>query len=159
MHINGYPAPAIHIRIRERTAVGESTKRYSVLIVDDEPSVLKALQRLLRDEDYQVHTAASYEEAMGWLDRQPFAVVLSDYKMPGVPGDELLAIVMKKQPKAVRMMLTGAAYAKAPNAAITEGVLHCQVFLAKPWNDDELVATLRHGVACYDNADREHTDV
>lgn len=139
--------------------MGASIKRHSILIVDDESSVLKALQRLLRDEDYSIRTASSYEEAMEWLERQPFAVVMSDYMMPGVSGDELLGMVKKKYPSTVRVMLSGAAYAKSPNPAITEGTLHCQIFIAKPWNDDKLIETIRNSVISYESADRGRTGV
>jgi len=131
----------------ERTA-----KQHAVLIVDDEPSVLKALNRLLRDEDYRVYTAGNYDEAMTHLTQTQFAVVISDYRMPDVSGDDLLAIVQSRFPQTMRVMLSGTALSRSVPQTIAAGVLHCQIFLSKPWNDDDLRRTVRECIAQFETA-------
>jgi CheY-like chemotaxis protein len=80
-----------------------------VLLVDDEAMVLAGLKRQLRNK-FSIDTALSGEEALKQVQQKgPYAVIVSDYMMPGMNGVEFLAHVKKTNPDTVRMMLTGTA--------------------------------------------------
>jgi DNA-binding NtrC family response regulator len=132
-------------------------KRHSILIVDDESSVLKALQRLLRDEDYVVHTASTFKEAMELLSKHTFSVVITDFKMPGVCGADLLGFVQAKCPQTFRVMLSGATDSRSVPTTIADGILHCQLFITKPWDDAELQSTIRKCIAEYESTVKSHS--
>ncbi len=78
-----------------------------VLLVDDEEQILASLCRSLRREGYELVTARTPREALGILEEQDFDAVLTDYKMPGMTGVELLAVVARLQPNAGRLLITG----------------------------------------------------
>ena len=80
---------------------------HTVLFVDDEVNILKALQRLLRVEDMNVLCASRASEAMELLEKHPTQVVVSDQRMPEMSGVDFLAQVRERYPDMVRMMLTG----------------------------------------------------
>jgi len=80
---------------------------HKVLIVDDEPHVTEGLKRVLRKEPYEILTASSANQALSILDREAIDVVISDDKMPGMSGSELLSIVSLDYPDTIRIMLTG----------------------------------------------------
>ncbi len=131
-----------------------TTKRHSILIVDDETSVLKALKRLLSDEDYNVYTAGNYRETMELLTKHTFSVVITDFKMPGICGDDLLDVIKARSPQTIRVMLSGASDTKSVPSTIADGILHCQLFIGKPWNDDELLSTIRKCVSEYESSEK-----
>ncbi|MCA9066706.1 MAG: response regulator [Planctomycetaceae bacterium] len=113
----------------------------TVLCVDDEENVLRSLRRLLRKEPFRLLTAGSGQEALEVLEREPVHLIVSDYRMPGMTGTELLATVAEKYPETVRVVLSGFADAASIVDAINLG--HIFRFLPKPWNDDELKANLK----------------
>jgi len=101
-----------------------------ILFVDDEPNVLSGLQRTLRN-DYPLDIAQGGEQALAILQNKgPYAVIVSDMRMPGMSGLELLAQVEAKSPDTVRMMLTGNADQKTAVDAINRG--HIFRFMTKP---------------------------
>jgi type II secretory ATPase GspE/PulE/Tfp pilus assembly ATPase PilB-like protein/DNA-binding response OmpR family regulator len=118
----------------------EAPAAYRILLVDDEPNVLKALQRVFRQEKYQVETAPSAREALKLLDQGAFHLVISDHMMPGMNGAELLKRAKALQPDMIRIMLTGHADTAAVMGAINEGAVY--KFILKPWNDDDLRVTV-----------------
>lgn len=120
-----------------------------ILIVDDEDSVLRALRRLLRavpcsygNEAYrlEVETANSPAAALELLRHTAFDLILTDYRMPHTDGVEFLRQAKEIQPDAVRLILSGYADLNGLVRAINEVQIYR--FIAKPWNDYELVATL-----------------
>jgi DNA-binding NtrC family response regulator len=123
------------------SAEREPTRR--LLIVDDEARILSALRRTLRREPFEVFTAESASEALQVVDAQPLDVVLSDQKMPGMSGLQLLAEVARRQPDAVRMLITGQSEAIAPADLERVGVL---ALITKPWDDGRLKETLRRAI-------------
>ena len=101
-----------------------------ILLVDDESNVTRALSMVLRRE-YDVVTAESGEEGLRALDEQgPFAVALSDMRMPRMNGAQFLAQVYQRAPDTSRILLTGQADAESAALAINEGRIHR--FLNKP---------------------------
>lgn len=108
----------------------------TVLIVDDEPLVLSVIRDILAKGPYEIHTARSGSEALDLMTHQRIDVVISDERMPGMPGSEFLAIVKKRHPETVRMILTGHASVEAAIKAINEGEIYR--FLTKPCNGEQL---------------------
>jgi putative nucleotidyltransferase with HDIG domain len=121
---------------------------HNVLFIDDEVNILKAIQRLLRHEPYEVLTASHPQEAMELLQRFEAQVVVSDQRMPEMCGVELLSAVREQHSDVVRMMLTGYTEMNIAVEAINKGEIYR--LITKPWNDDELKATLRQAFDHYD---------
>ncbi len=113
----------------------------TVLFVDDEINILRALKRLLRSEDMEVLCASRAGEALDLIERHPVQVVVTDHRMPEMSGVDLLSQVRERQPDIIRIMLTGFAEMDVAVDAINRGEIYRLV--TKPWNDDELRATVR----------------
>ncbi len=122
--------------------------KHKVLIVDDEASVLSSLRRLLRREPYDLIMAGSGEEALRLLEEQPVRVVISDQRMPGMTGIELLREVRRRWPDTIRVILSGYSAVQTILEAINEGEVY--KFLSKPWNDEELKGNIRQALEQYD---------
>lgn len=118
-----------------------ATPTWTVLAVDDEPNILAALRRLFRATGWRILTAGNAQEALALLALEPVNAVLSDMRMPGMDGVQLLEKVRLGWPHVARLLLTGQADLGSTIAAINRGWLHR--YITKPWNDDELVQTLR----------------
>jgi len=117
-----------------------SEVRPVLLIVDDEVRILTALRRVLRSERYEILTAETPTEALRLLDERRVDLILSDHKMPGMSGLELLARASSKQPSAGRILITGWTEEVPPEELAAVGVC---ALLPKPWDNAELKATLR----------------
>ena len=128
------------------------TYKPTVLLVDDEESILNSLRRLLRGQPYNVLLATSGAQALEILAQQPIDLVMSDARMPNMDGATLLAYVHLHYPHTIRIMLTGYADPSAIIKAINEGQIHR--YISKPWHDEELLLTLRQSLA-YQHSERE----
>ena len=106
-----------------------AAKGASVLVVDDEPAVLKVTQMLLQRRGYQVVACRSAEEALSWLEREIFDVVLSDVQMPGMGGIGLLRAVHEQDAELPVILFTGNPTSEAAAAAQE---LHAFQYLTKP---------------------------
>jgi len=114
---------------------------WTVLCVDDEPNILSALRRALRGEGYRVLTAGGGTEALALMEREAVDLVISDMRMPGMDGAQLLEQVHQRWPQALRMLLTGHADMGSTVAAINRGrILR---YIAKPWDEHELLGAAR----------------
>jgi DNA-binding NarL/FixJ family response regulator len=120
-----------------------------ILILDDEPSVLSALRRTLRaafpPEDVVIEAFDEPESAVLRAGEQDFDVVISDYRMPGLNGADVLLLVKGLQPAAIRIVVS----ATTEILDVADAVNRAEVFryLAKPWQQEELVATVREAFA------------
>lgn len=119
-----------------------------VLLVDDEVSVLKSLQRSLIEEDFEVFLAQSAAEGLKLLDQYKFKVVVSDERMPVMCGSQFLSIISLQHPEVVRITLTGQASIEAAMTAVNQGEIYR--FLLKPWNDMELKLAICSAIEKYD---------
>jgi putative nucleotidyltransferase with HDIG domain len=119
-------------------------KNHTVLFVDDEANILKALKRLLRHEPFEVLTATSASEALEQLQRFDIQVVISDQRMPEMSGADFLSRIRERHPETIRMMLTGYTEIDVAVEAINRG----EIFrlITKPWNEDELKSSLRQAI-------------
>ncbi|WP_047302922.1 HD domain-containing phosphohydrolase [Pseudomonas fluorescens] len=129
-----------------------SPYRPKVLLVDDEESILNSLRRLLRSQPYDVLLATSGAQALEILTQQPVDLVMSDARMPNMDGATLLAHVHELYPATTRIMLTGYADPAAIIKAINEGRINR--YISKPWNDDEMLVTLRQALE-HQHSERE----
>jgi len=105
-------------------------KKYDVLVVDDEPANLQKLKRTLHGE-FTVYEAGGGEEALQILHRQPVAVIITDQRMPGLSGVELLRKAIEVCPDSVRIILTGYTEVEDLMDAINQG--HVHRYITKPW--------------------------
>jgi CheY-like chemotaxis protein len=124
-----------------------------ILCVDDEVVVLNSLKRQLKNEfsdRYLYEIAENAIEALELIeelqeDELDVIVIVSDWLMPGIKGDEFLVQVHQKFPKVVKILLTGQADESAIERAKQHAGLHkC---LPKPWSEQELVETIKSGLA------------
>ena len=123
-----------------------------LLCVDDEIIVLTALKDQLRrafGSDFHIDVAESAEEALELLDElaldgHTLLVIVSDWLMPGMKGDEFLIKAHERFPSVVKIMLSGQAESAAVDRARREAGLHD--FLAKPWNAETLVESINQGL-------------
>jgi two-component system, probable response regulator PhcQ len=112
-----------------------------VLFVDDDPALLRALLRGLRNEkELQMITASNADEALSILRKHSVDVIVSDIDMPGITGLELLSIVRREHPSVLRMMITGEATTERALAAINEGEV--ARFFVKPFTVKAMRDTL-----------------
>ncbi len=112
-----------------------------VLLVDDDARVLSALRRALRREAYDLEVAGNAARALERLAIDPpIALVISDYKMPGMNGIELLTRVRSRHPETARILLSGWACEICASDREAAGLV---ALLAKPWDDGELKDSIR----------------
>ncbi len=115
----------------------------TVLLVDDEAENLIVLEALL-DRDYRVLTARSAAEALEALAREPVDVLITDQRMPGASGVELVKETRLLHPDVVRIVLTAYTDVDVLLAAVNEGSVYAYVI--KPWSVDQMRATIRRAV-------------
>ena len=120
-----------------------STARPVVLVVDDEPPLARALEHSLGSE-FEVLAITTPEAALEVLEERDVALVLSDQRLPGLGGVELLAEVRRRRPDVVGVLITGHADIDAAVLAVDEA--RAFGYLTKPWDDQEPAVVLRHAV-------------
>jgi transcriptional regulator with GAF, ATPase, and Fis domain len=120
--------------------------KYKILVVDDEIHNLEALERAFRGE-YKVFTAKDGQEAIKLMEKEEFALILTDQRMPGITGVELLGISLKYFPNAIRMILTSYTDAEELLEAINTGRVYR--YIIKPWNASELRITIKRALESY----------
>src|SRR5687768_5707298 len=120
---------------------------YKIMMVDDEPANLRLLERLFR-KDYEVITAESGEEALRLLSQHDVALLITDQRMPGMTGIELLQHAAAMRPHLVRIILTGYTDMEALVEAINCGQVYR--YVTKPWNNEDLRLTAARALEHYE---------
>ncbi len=122
-------------------------QRHSILIVDDEESILSAFKRILADEDYEIHTARDGMEGLNKLReaKKPFSLIISDQRMPVMNGVQFFSRARDIFPDAVRILLTGYADTDAIIDAINKGGIH--LYFTKPWCEEELLIHIKESLS------------
>ena len=121
---------------------GAERRRRTLLIVDDEADVLESLRHQFH-RTYRVLTSTSGAAAIDLLEQNDVEVLLSDQRMPGMPGDVLLRKARELKPDTIRMLFTGYADIQAVINAVNEG--HIFRYILKPWDSIELEGIIRQG--------------
>ncbi len=116
-------------------------ENYRVLFVDDEPNILNSLRRSLMDEEFFCQFASSGEEALEIIRKDPIALLVTDMRMPGMNGLELLNLVVEESPTTVKVVLSG--YTQLPQILATINQVDIFKFITKPWTADELIQAIR----------------
>ncbi|MEZ2225752.1 MULTISPECIES: response regulator [unclassified Microcoleus] len=123
-----------------------------IVCVDDEADILNTLKMQLKNEfkdNYFYELAESGDEALEVIEacqgEDLVIVVVSDWLMPGIKGDELLIKIHEKHPKIVKVMLTGQADPAAVQRAVEHADLYCCLY--KPWKGEDLIKTIKSGLA------------
>jgi HD-like signal output (HDOD) protein/CheY-like chemotaxis protein len=116
----------------------------TILFVDDDINLINGLRRSIRGyvRDWELHFATSGQEALMLLSQHVVDVIVSDMRMPGMDGGELLEIVSEKYPNAVRFILSG--HTDQEMALRSSNVAH--QFIAKPCDTSKLVETIQHSL-------------
>ena len=118
-----------------------------ILLVDDEPSIINALKRLLYRFGYKVMTAYSGKEGLKLLEEHRCSVVISDMRMPEMNGGAFLKKVAQRWPDTVRMLLTGYSDPKdAIDAINTAGIFR---YINKPWCDSDIIDAVKEAKSYY----------
>ena len=139
--VSAHAAPAAPVPAEPSGACAARPERpRTLLVVDDEASILSALKRVLRRESYCTLTAGSGAEGLAMLAAHEVDVIISDQRMPGMTGVEFLRKAKERHPATVRMVLSGYTDLQSVTDAINEGAIY--KFLTKPWDDALLKANI-----------------
>src|SRR6266511_3592600 len=116
----------------------------SILVVDDDEHVRRALKRVLKRARCRLYEAPDADGALALLAVEPVHVIVSDYRMPGMSGVEFLRVVKERWPRVQRVLLTG----QADSTAIEEAVNRSEIFrfIWKPWDDGHLLITIQSAI-------------
>lgn len=140
-------------RLFARTQPPKGAARH-LLLLDDEPNILRSLRRAFRAAGHTVHTANTPDEAFELLARHPVGVVMSDQRMPLMRGTEFLARVKQLYPDTMRIVLSGYTELQSVTEAINQGAIY--KFLTKPWNDIELNEEIEQAFRQYEMVTEGH---
>jgi signal transduction histidine kinase len=128
-------------------ANGPAMARHTLLVVDDEPDVVKSVQDLLR-LDYRVLGSTSATKALELMHSEEVHVVMTDQRMPEMTGVEFLSRVRGEYPEAIRLLFTGYADIRAVIDAINQGNVYR--YITKPWDPEELQSLIREAIERFD---------
>jgi putative nucleotidyltransferase with HDIG domain len=131
----------------KRKTTPRSVMRENVLFVDDEENVLRSVERIFIDADMTFLRAKSAKEALKVLGEKEIAVLVTDNRMPGMSGIDLLTCLKDLSPETVKILMTGHADISTAIDAINIGEVFR--FIVKPWQNDTLLKTVQDGVDHY----------
>ncbi|SHI27728.1 HDOD domain-containing protein [Desulfosporosinus lacus] len=114
----------------------------NILLVDDETNILRSLKRALAGSPYQVYTAESGEEALNLFSSQDIDLLITDIRMPGMTGYQLLKEVKAKYPSVIRLVLSG--YPDEHELLKIQRSCLAKLFILKPWQNQELLKTIEN---------------
>jgi len=121
-------------------------RNHTILLVDDEKSIINALKRLFRKEGYQILTALNGLQGVKVLENclEPVSLIISDQRMPEMTGSEFLEKAKELFPNAIRFLLTGYSNMDEVIDAVNKGKIHR--YITKPWNDDDMRLQVEQGL-------------
>jgi putative nucleotidyltransferase with HDIG domain len=124
-----------------------SQYKHSILIVDDEDSILNAFKRILADEDYEVHTVNNGFDGLNRLRaaKKPYSLIISDQRMPEMSGVQFFAQAKDISPDSARILLTGYADSDSIIEAINKGGVH--LYFTKPWHEEEILLHIKQSIS------------
>ena len=121
--------------------------RHKILLVDDEEANVRLLRRVLSDE-YDTVEALSGQDGLNMLKEHDISLIITDQRMPGMTGVQLLKESLAVRPEAMRILLTGYTDVQALIDAINSG--HVYKYVPKPWDRDELKVTVKRAIETYE---------
>lgn len=136
------PFSEIQTFLRDRLSVGLPVPSVNqgaprtLLLLDDEENILRALNRVLRRDGYQILMATRPQDAFELLAKNDVQVIISDQRMPEMSGTEFFSRVKDLHPNTVRIVLSGYTDLKSVTEAVNQGAIY--KFLTKPWDDEQL---------------------
>ncbi len=119
----------------------------TILCVDDESSVLSLLRRLLRKIDCDILLASNATEALQQFKDNKISLIITDYKMPGMTGVELLRHVKHISPDTMRILITAYADIEVTQSAINESEIF--KYFLKPWDNNEFLCGVKEALDRY----------
>jgi response regulator RpfG family c-di-GMP phosphodiesterase len=126
------------------TAQAPPQERPLVVAIDDDPAVLSALGRLLRDEPYEFVSTTDPDQALDLVRTRRVSLLMADYRMPILSGTGLLQVVKATSPSTIRLIIT--AYPQSTWVVRAKELEVMEAVVEKPWNEDELKRTIRRRV-------------
>ncbi|BBP82919.1 hypothetical protein PHLH8_25610 [Pseudomonas sp. Pc102] len=123
-----------------------------IQLVDDDPLILRTLQRAMRDAGWELEPFDDPVLALHALAEKPYEVIVCDHHMPDIDGVTYLQFAKQCQPASIRILLSGMADHQALMQAINQAEIYR--FIPKPWENEELLATVRGALTLYRT--REH---
>lgn len=128
-----------------------------IQLVDDEPMILTALKRALRDTEWEVEAFSDPVLALHGLTDKPYEVIICDHHMPEIDGVTYLQFAKQCQPGSIRILLSGLADHQALTQAINQAEIYR--YIPKPWDNDELVAIINAALTLYRTREQERKDL
>src|SRR5689334_14304853 len=122
-------------------------EKNKILIIDDEPANLRLLRRVLGD-DYEIFAAQSGQEGLEILKHEEICLIVTDQRMPGMSGVQVLEASQAVRPDAIKILLTGYTDIQALIDAINSGNVY--KYIQKPWDSEDLKLTVKRAVETYD---------
>ncbi len=128
----------------------ESDYQHKVLVVDDDEQIRKALDRILRAENFDPTLANSGEEALQILSKAKttFSLIISDQRMGEMKGTQFLKKAKQVTPNTIRFLMTGHSNMETIINAVNKGAI--QRYIAKPWDNDMLVHAIKSGITLFE---------
>ena len=120
----------------QTTHQSHENKQKTLLLLDDDANILKALKRTLRRDGYHILSTTKVSEAFSMLAENEVEVIISDQRMPEMSGTEFFSQVKAIYPNTVRIVLSGYTDLKSVTDAINQGSIY--KFLTKPWDDSHI---------------------
>src|SRR5690554_5148178 len=126
----------LHDSRRDHSGQAPAKGEKTLLLLDDEANILRALTRVLRKDGYRILSTTSVNEAFSLLAENEVQVIISDQRMPEMSGTDFLSEVKAIHPDTVRIVLSGYTDLKSVTEAINQGAIY--KFLTKPWDDQQI---------------------
>lgn len=121
--------------------------QFKILIVDDEPLLLKEIKRIVEKNGFEVYTAGNGEQALELIKKNQFALVMSDMNMPGINGLQFLEKARKISPESIKIILSGNTDVDMVLGAINKD--HVYRYITKPFDNTELIITIKQCIDYY----------
>lgn len=113
----------------------------TILLIDDEPKIITALKRVLKNEGYEILSATKPLDAIKIIDDKKADIIICDYNMPEMIGLDILKYCRKTVPNSARILMTGLNDINIAISAINEGSVF--YFISKPWNNEEILSVVK----------------
>ena len=120
-----------------------TSKQFTVMFLDDEPNILRAMKRLFHGRNYRLVLVDQGQKALDFMQSNKVHIVVSDMKMPTMSGESFLMSVADMYPDTYRIVLSGFADTDSLLKVVNQGRIHR--FLQKPWNNDALIEAIEEG--------------